>query len=201
MNREKMIDRLRGKISEKRFEHSIGVEFTAACLAMRYGEELERARIAGLLHDCAKGIPTKDKILKAKKHGIPISKCEQANPDMLHAKLGAYYARFKYGVLDTVILDAIRYHTTGRPEMTLLDKIIFVADYIEPNRKPIKEIDIIRQEAFIDIDRCIIHILKNTLEYLQETTIDIDYMTQMTYNYYVNEKEKVYNKIGADYGF
>ena len=65
----------------------------------------------------------------------------------------------------------------------------------------IKEIDIIRQEAFIDIDRCIIHILKNTLEYLQETTIDIDYMTQMTYNYYVNEKEKVYNKIGADYGF
>ena len=99
------------------------------------------------------------------------------------------------------ILDAIRYHTTGRPEMTLLDKIIFVADYIEPNRKPIKEIDIIRQEAFIDIDRCIIHILKNTLEYLQETTIDIDYMTQMTYNYYVNEKEKVYNKIGADYGF
>ena len=82
MNREKMIDRLRGKISEKRFEHSIGVEFTAACLAMRYGEELDRARIAGLLHDCAKGIPTKDKILKAKKHGIPISKCEQANPDM-----------------------------------------------------------------------------------------------------------------------
>lgn len=200
MNREKMIDRLKGKISEKRFEHSLGVEFTAACLAMRYGEEIERARIAGLLHDCAKGLPTKEKLVKAKKHGIPISQCEQSNPDMLHAKLGAYYARFKYGVLDTVILDAIRYHTTGRPNMTLLDKIIFVADYIEPNRKPIKEIDIIRQEAFIDLDKCVIHILRNTLDYLNSVTTDIDYMTQMTYNFYVNEQSKNGNK-GAEYEF
>jgi len=107
------------------------------------------------------------------------------NPDMLHAKLGAYYARYKYDVVDQVILDAITYHTTGRPNMTLMDKIIFVADYIEPNRKMLPEMEEIRKEAFTDLDACVIHILKNTLDYLNRTTTEMDYMTQKTYDFYV----------------
>ena len=129
-----------------------------------HGEDVEKARIAGLLHDCAKGLPTKTKLEKARKHGLPVSKYEEKNPDMLHAKLGAYYARYKYDVVDQVILDAITYHTTGRPNMTLMDKIIFVADYIEPNRKMLPEMEEIRKEAFTDLDACVIHILKNTLD-------------------------------------
>jgi len=187
MNREKIITRLKGKISEKRFEHSLGVEYTAAWMAMVFGEDIEKARLAGLLHDCAKGLPTKEKLEKARKCGLPISKYEEKNPDMLHGKLGAYYARYKYDVIDQDVLDAICYHTTGRPNMSLLEKIIFVADYIEPNRKYLKDMDEIRKEAFFDIDKCVVHILKNTLDYLSNTMDDMDYMTQKTYDYYVTK--------------
>ena len=185
MTRDKMITRWKGKSSATRLTHSFGVEYTAACLAMVHGEDVEKARVAGLLHDCAKGLPTKTKLEKARKHGLPISKYEEKNPDMLHAKLGAYYARYKYDVVDQVILDAITYHTTGRPNMTLMDKIIFVADYIEPNRKMLPEMEEIRKEAFTDLDACVIHILKNTLDYLNRTTAEMDYMTQKTYDFYV----------------
>lgn len=74
MTREKMLTRLKGKISAARLTHSLGVEYTAACLAMVYGEDVEKARVAGLLHDCAKGLPTKTKLEKARKHGLPVSK-------------------------------------------------------------------------------------------------------------------------------
>jgi len=187
MNREKMIARLKSKINERRFEHSLGVEYTAACMAMVHGVDVEKARIAGLLHDCAKCLPTKEKLEKARKHKLVISKFEEKNPDMLHGKLGAYYAKARYEVDDQEILDAITYHTTGRPNMTILDKIIFVADYIEPNRKELKDMDIIRKEAFLDLDKCVIHILKNTLDYLNNSTNEMDFMTQLTYNYYVNK--------------
>lgn len=185
MNREKLLTSLKNKISGKRYEHSIGVEYTAACMAMVHGADVSKARLAGILHDCAKGIPTHEKLEKAKKHKLPINKAEEKNPDLLHAKLGAYYAKSKYGVTDEEILDAIRYHTTGRPDMTLLDKIIFVADYIEPNRKMIRDMEEIRREAFSDIDRCVIHILKNTIEYLKASDVKMDPMTEKTYNYYV----------------
>ncbi len=188
MSREKMIARLKSKINERRLEHSLGVEYTAACLAMVHGEDIEKARIAGLLHDCAKCLPTKEKLEKARKHGLPISKYEEKNPDMLHAKLGSFYARYKYDVTDQNILDAICYHTTGRPNMSLLEKIIFVADYIEPNRKMIKDMEEIRKEAFSDLDKCVIHILKNTIDYLDSSISEMDYMTQMTYNYYVTTR-------------
>lgn len=187
MNREKIISRLKTKISDKRFEHSLGVEYTAACMAMVLGEDVEKARLAGLLHDCAKGLPTKEKLEKARKHGLAISKFEERNPDMLHAKLGSFYARYKYDVTDDDVLNAICYHTTGRPNMSLLEKIIFVADYIEPNRKMLKDMEEIRREAFTDIDKCVVHILRNTLDYLETSANDMDYMTQMTYNYYVTK--------------
>lgn len=188
MNHDKMMERLKTKINTKRLEHSIGVEYTAACLAYVHGADVEKARIAGLLHDCAKGIPTKEKLEKAKKHGLPINTFEKNNPDLLHAKLGAYYAQYKYEIKDMDILNAITYHTTGRPGMSLLEKIIYVSDYIEPNRKMIRELDVIRKEAFINLDTCIVHILKNTLEYLKMTDTDIDIMTQKTYEYYVSQE-------------
>ncbi|MCM1272517.1 MAG: bis(5'-nucleosyl)-tetraphosphatase (symmetrical) YqeK [Clostridium sp.] len=189
MTREKMLIRLKGKINEKRFEHSLGVEYTAAALAMVHGANIEKARLAGLLHDCAKGLATKEKLEKARKHNIPINKIEEKNPDMLHAKLGAFYAKYKYDVDDEEILSAIAVHTTGKPNMTLLEKIIFVADYIEPNRKSLKDMEEIRKEAFTDLDQCIVHILQNTLIFLEQRGGDIDYMSKLTYNYYVNNSK------------
>ncbi len=190
MDREEMCRKLKQKLNDKRYVHSIGVEYTAANLAFRYGEDIKRARIAGLLHDNAKCIPTEEKLKKAVKLGIPVNDSEKENPDLLHGKLGAYYAREKYGVKDEEILSAIACHTTGKPAMTLLEKIIFVADYIEPNRKLIFELTEIRKEAYIDLDKAIIHILKNTLDFLDGKKAVIDEMTEETYKYYIKNRNK-----------
>lgn len=189
MDREEAVKRLRSKLTEKRFVHSVGVEYTAACMASIYDVDIKKARRAGLLHDCAKCIPTDEKLKKAKKLGLPVNKWEEENPDLLHGKLGAYYAKAKYGVEDEEVLSSITYHTTGKPAMTMLEKIIFVADYIEPNRKMIKDMVEIRKEAFTDLDKAVIHILKNTLDYLKSKDQSIDELTEETYKYYT-EQEK-----------
>ncbi len=186
MNRVEMREQLEKKLTKKRYEHSLGVEYTAGCLAMVYGEDVEKALTAGLLHDCAKWLSGDDKIEKCEKHGLSVSDVERKNPELLHAKLGAYYARTKYGIEDEDILSSIEFHTTGRPAMSMLEKIIFVADYIEPNRRPLDEIEEIRREAFTDLDKCVVHIIKNTLSYLGTSKSDAtDQMTIDTYNYYI----------------
>lgn len=185
MNKYEMKDRLEKKLTKKRFEHSLGVEYTAGCLAMVHDVPVDKALVAGLLHDCAKCLDPKEKIARCERHGLPVSPLEYKNPELLHAKLGAYYAKEKYGVTDAEVLSAIECHTTGKPAMSMLEKIIFVADYIEPNRKPLPEIEEIRHEAFADIDICIVHILRNTLNYLSTGTCgDTDDMSVRTYEYY-----------------
>lgn len=184
MNRMEMREKLAQKLSEKRFEHSLGVEYTAGTLAFIYGVDCEKALTAGLLHDCAKHVPNDKKISKCEKRGIPISDCEYKNPELLHAKLSAVYAREKYDISDEEILSAITYHTTGKPDMSVLDKIIYIADYIEPNRNPLREMDIIRQEAYEDLDCCLMHILKNTIRYLDKKGAPVDPITKQTYEYY-----------------
>lgn len=181
-----MTDKLKNKLSAKRFEHSIGVEYTAGTMAFIYGVDYEKALIAGLLHDCAKYIPNDKRIAKCEKYNIPISEAEYKNPELLHAKLSAVYAKERYGVEDEAILSAITWHTTGKPAMTTLDKIIYIADYIEPNRRVLPEMDIIRKEAYTDLDHCLVHILYNNIHYLGKKNAIIDPITQKTYEYYCN---------------
>ncbi len=189
MDRTEMREKLEKKLTRKRYEHSLGVEYTAGCMAMVHGADIEKALTAGLLHDCAKCISGEEKIEKCIRHNLPINRVERKNPELLHAKLGAYYAKEKYGVQDREILSAIEFHTTGKPDMNLLEKIIFIADYIEPNRKPLHEIEEIRHEAFTDLDKCIVHILKNTLSYLEHSDADTDQTSIDTYNYYVKNND------------
>lgn len=184
MDRLEMIDKLKEKLPKKRFEHSVGVEYTAATLAFMYGVDCERAMIAGLLHDCAKYVPNEKKIRKCEKRGILITECEYKNPDLLHAKLSSVYAKEKYDVTDIEILSAISCHTTGKPGMTTLEKIIYIADFIEPNRDLLPEIDVIRQEAYTDLDKCLLHILHNSVNHLSKKGAVIDPLTQQTYEYY-----------------
>lgn len=181
-------EKLNKKLSAKRFEHSISVEYIAAALAMAYGIDVNIARYAGILHDCAKYLDNDTKLKKCLKHNIPISDFELENPELLHAKLSAYYAKKKYDITNEDILSSITYHTTGHPNMSTLEKIIFIADYIEPNRKPLNEIDIIRKEAFMDLDICTAHILKNTIEYLVKNNAVIDDISIKTYKYYNKEE-------------
>lgn len=160
--------RLKKHLKHKRYRHTIGVQYTAASLAMSHGCDLQQAALAGLLHDCAKYLSGEELRKECDRHGISCSDVEKRQPELLHAKLGAYYARKKYDVRDEEVLSAIRYHTTGRPEMTLLEKIIFTADYIEPHRKMLPVLPEIRKMAYQDLDEAVYLILKSTLQYLQE---------------------------------
>ena len=193
------IDRIREQIQKEqtpnRYEHTIGVMYTAGALAMRYGENLEDALLAGLLHDCAKGFSAEEKLTRCETYGLSISEAERKNPGLLHAKLGAYLAEAEYGVTDTKITDAIACHTTGRPNMTLLDKILYIADYIEPNRNEAPNLKEMRYMAFQDLDECLYQMLAASLTYLQSKNEVIDPMTEQTYQYYANERSNSNGRI------
>ncbi len=172
-------------LSSKRYAHTLGVAYTAAALSMAHGEPIESAMTAGLLHDCAKSMHGSELVAICEKAHLNVTAVERSNPTaLLHAKAGAYLAQHKYGVTDDDILNAIRYHTTGRPDMSKLEKILYIADYIEPNRKQLAELDLIRRIAFHDLDRTMEKILANSLAYLRTTDGQLDDMTIKTYNYY-----------------
>lgn len=181
---EKMKKRVSSHLDKERYEHTLGVMYTAGALAMRYHVDLEKALIAGLLHDCAKGLSSDKKLKLCEKYQLTVSESERKNPGLLHAKLGAYIAKTKYGIDDMEIVDAIAYHTTGRPEMTLLDKIVYIADYIEPNRNEAPNLDEVRALAFQDMDACLYVILKDSLAYLETKNEVVDPRTEQTYQYY-----------------
>lgn len=176
--------RLSKVLKKERFEHTIGVMYTAASLAMRYGEDVEQAMTAGLLHDCGKFCPAKEQIKLCKKNGISLTESEIEMPALIHAKLGAYLARHEYGVKDKDVLSAVTYHTTGRPDMTMLEKIIYIADYIEPNRKIIPGLQEIRGLVFQDIDRAVYLSAQRTVRYLKDGGRAVDPMTVSTCEYY-----------------
>ena len=171
-------------LDEKRFDHSLGVAYTCATLAFVHGGDIEQALTAGMLHDCAKCLSHEEKLTICKENGIEVSTSEEASPGLLHAKVGAYLAEHEYGVPDPEILSAIRCHTTGKPAMSLLDKLLYVADYIEPNRKMLPHLDEVRREAYRDLDRCVLMILEHTMTYLSEKAKVLDPVTQETLAYY-----------------
>lgn len=181
---------LRKNLDAKRFEHTLGVEYTSAALAMRYGADIKSAQLAGLLHDCAKCLTDEKRLSICEKHNISINEVERRNPFLLHAKVGSFLAMEEYHVYDPDIINAILNHTTGRPGMSLLEKIVFVADYIEPDRKQAPNLKQIREMAFVDIDKALLMILEDTLTYLQSTGGEMDPMTRKTFEYYMRENEK-----------
>ena len=182
----KMQNKLRKYMDETRFYHTMGVMYTAASLAMCHGADLERAQVAGLLHDCAKCIPNDKKLKLCKLYKIPVSEVERKSPQLLHARLGSFIAETKYDIKDPEILSAINCHTTGKPEMTLLEKIIFVADYIEPMRNKAFNLEQIRSLAFQDLDLAVYVILHDTIEYLKDSKSCLDNSSVLAYNYYKN---------------
>lgn len=175
---------LEKELKPDRYDHTLGVAYTAASMAMVYGADVDKALIAGFLHDCAKCMSHEEQIAICEKNKIDITEVERKNHSLLHAKAGVYIARTKYDVYDTEILGAIRWHTTGKEDMSLLEKIVYIADFIEPNRKPIEGLEEIRKEAFTDIDKCLAHILHDSVIYLKTIGKEIDEMTTTAYEYY-----------------
>ncbi len=173
-------------LKPSRMRHTHGVAYTAESLAMAYGEDPQRAFLAGMLHDIAKYLTNEDLVSFCRAHSIEITDDEYAAPYLLHAKAGAKMSEDRYCVRDPEILRAIRFHTTGRPGMSLLEKIIFTADYIEPGRHHSEALPELRKMAFRDLDGCICRILRDTLTYLSDAGKPIDKTTREAYDYYRN---------------
>ncbi|CDD45617.1 putative uncharacterized protein [Clostridium sp. CAG:299] len=177
-------EKLKASLKPGRYEHSLSVSFTCMALAMRYGYDLDKAELAGLLHDCAKCYDNNSIIAACRNSGMELTEGELQAPSIIHSRLGARMAEEKFGVNDPEILSAIACHTTGKPNMSLLDKILYIADYIEPRRYKIKDLPAIRRLAFEDLDQALFQIMEGTLRYLKESGTYADIMTQNAYHYY-----------------
>lgn len=189
---DKILDlqkKMKKKLNEYRYEHTLGVMYTSAALAMRHGVDLEQALTAGLLHDCAKCYSDEKKFELCEKYGVVLTAVERQNTALIHAKLGAVLAREKYEVDSEDVCQAIATHTTGAPAMKPLQQIVFIADYIEPHRDRARHLDEIRYTAFQDLDQACEMILTDTLNYLSDSPNTVDPMTQETYEYYHQKGE------------
>lgn len=190
-----MQKKLQGILPEYRYYHSLGVSYTSASLAMCYGFDVRKAEITGLLHDCAKFLSNDEMLERCEKYGIKIEESERVSPGLLHAKLGAYFTKVEYGCDDDEILSAITYHTTGKPNMTLLEEIVYVADYIEPSRPDLPYINEMRSCAFQNLHKATIYELKSVIEHLSGKNSPIDKRTLETYEFYKNmEKNNDFRK-------
>lgn len=173
-------------IGFKRYYHSLNVMEEARQLSLKYNSSIEKASVAGLLHDCGKYEDKSKLIKKAYEFGI-IKKGEQiANPELIHGHIGAELAKREYHLKDQDILDAIKYHTTGKSNMTLLQKIIYIADYIEPSRD-FYGIDEIRDLAYEDLDKALLKAMDNTIKHIIDKGYYIHHDTISARNYLLNE--------------
>lgn len=169
-------------LSPKRIPHVQGCEWEAVRLAKRWGESEEDAAEAGILHDITKKLVLSEQLILSEKYGIINDTYETANVKLLHAKTGAALARDLFNISDRVY-SAIRWHTTGKPDMTLLEKIIYMADYIEPNRD-FPGVDKLRKLAYEDLDAAMALGLKMSLEDIRSYGAEPYEVTVSAYEWY-----------------
>lgn len=160
-----MLDVLSKRLSPKRFRHSIAVSQTAEELAEVFDCNKVKAKIAGLLHDLAREVPVDELLPRAQAFGIVVNDVEKAEPVLLHAPISAKLAQSDFLIQDAEILQAIILHTTGGPKMTLLDKIIYVADMIEPGRS-FAGLEELRRLAYIDLDKALLAALDQSIYFI-----------------------------------
>lgn len=180
---------LKDNLSHKRFKHTKSVQRVARGLASHYGLDINKASLAAMLHDCAKHYSDKKLFDLSEKYHIRLSEDQINNPKTIHAVLGSKIANDLYEVVDEDVLNAIKYHTTGRPDMSQLEKVIYIADYIEPMRKQRKSIDRYRALSLKSLDDTVYFILKDTIEHLEKDGDDYAQLTKSAYEYY----KEVYN--------
>lgn len=173
---------LEKELDSKRFLHSVNVMDVSQSLAKQYGVDVEKARLAGLLHDCGKNYKGDEARNYAKKIGYQPDEIEILQPKLLHGIIGEDLARRIYGVVDEEVLKAIRWHTTGKAGMNLLEKIIYIADYIEPLRF-FEGIEEMRISAYEDLDRCIVLCSESTIEFILKKGVLLHNKTVETRNY------------------
>lgn len=184
-----MKEKLKKMLNEKRFVHSVGVSETAVEMAKFYGADTEKARIAGLLHDCAKNFSVEDTFKMCEQFGIVPDEIETANPALIHAPLGAAAAREFFGITDEEILRAIRLHTVGGKNMTVLDKIIYLADMVEPSRV-YDGVENLRKLIYSGLDNVFLHALDRSIVFNVEKGVLIHTATLDARNEIILNRKK-----------
>ena len=168
-------------LKPKRMPHVLGTEQEAVRLTRRYGGDETQARIAALLHDCTKKLEMPEQLALCKQYGIELDELEQKALKLLHSKTGAAIARSVFGVEDAVY-DAIWYHTTGRPDMTRLEKILYLADYIEPSRD-FPGVEELRRAVYEDLDHGLLLGLNMTIQEMEEMGNPVHHQTRDARDY------------------
>ena len=190
---KEMLDYIKKNLKESRFKHSISVSETAIELANIYGQNIEKARIAGLVHDCAKNLTDKQLIEMAAKNKIELDEVSKESPQIIHGLVGSIIARDVMDIHDEDILNAMRYHTTGRKDMSTLEKIIFISDYIEPLRT-FKGKEEVRSLSGVDLDFAVMMCLENTIRYVISKKQLLHLDTIYARNYLLSENSRRKNE-------
>lgn len=186
MDRNEALRIVKGQLPERRFKHTVGVMETAVALAKLYGADEKKAELAAIFHDYAKYRSREEMEKVILEENLPRDLLEH-NIELWHAPVGAVLVEKETGISDEDILNSIRYHTTGRAGMTLLEKIIFLADYIEPGRN-FPGVDEVRALARENLDFAMIKALANTISFLLEKKQLIYPDTIHTYNDLINKR-------------
>ncbi|MEK4147246.1 bis(5'-nucleosyl)-tetraphosphatase (symmetrical) YqeK [Robertmurraya sp. FSL W8-0741] len=180
MNQSEALAIVREHLTEHRYQHTIGVMETAILLARQYGADEKKAEVAAIFHDYAKFRPKEEmkQIILAEKMAPELL---QYNSELWHAPVGAFLVEKEVGIADMEILNAIKYHTSGRVGMSILEKIIYLADYIEPGRQ-FPEVEEVRELANKDLQLALIKAVQNTISFLMNKNQPIFPDTFHTYN-------------------
>ncbi len=165
MNIIEMDALLKESLKPNRYIHSVNTMKTAISLAEHYGENKDVVAVAGLLHDCAKNLNDIETLKYCEDNGIELNEIEKKQLFLMHGEVGAIIAKEQYGVQEEIILNAIRHHTTGFSNMNMIDKIVYLADYIEPGRTHC-EVEDVRRLAYEDIDKALICAFSNVIKFV-----------------------------------
>lgn len=185
MNREQLIEAVKSQMPEKRWTHTQGVMDTAVKLANRFGADPVKADLAAILHDYCKYWPIQEQAKIIRDHNLPQDLLD-FNKELWHSHAGAYMAKAKFGIEDEEILDAIRYHTSGREHMTMLDKVVCLADYMEPGRD-FPGVNLIRELAEISLEKALVAGFDSTIQFLLSQGKRIYPLTILTRNNLLQE--------------
>jgi predicted HD superfamily hydrolase involved in NAD metabolism len=187
MNRKEALAIVKQQLPNQRYQHTIGVLETAVTLAKRYGADVQKAELAAIFHDYAK-FRSKDEMKRIIIEQKMDPQLLLFNSELWHAPVGAYLVQKEVNILDADILDAIRYHTSGRPGMPILEKVIYLADYIEPGRH-FPGVEVVREMAESDLDQALISSIRNTILFLVKKDQPIYPDTFYTFNNLIMNKE------------
>jgi predicted HD superfamily hydrolase involved in NAD metabolism len=188
---QSIVKRLKDLLNAKRFEHSIRVRELSIELAEHHKVNKSKAGIAGLLHDCSRYLSPEETLKRSEEAGLHIEPIMRFEPKLLHAPLSGYLAKMDFGIDDPEIITAIERHTLGSPKMGVLDKIIYIADHVEPDRS-YPGVEVARSEMTKNLDKAVSIIASCMIKYMIDSELPIHPLTLETRNYHLKKAKELW---------